>query len=78
MYKVGKYVYKSKEHYQKLLLKVSLIFAFSIFALMSLKYNMPFWLYNGTSWLSIIMIIHLALRYAKSKELIKNYIFNEY
>ncbi len=78
MYKVGKYQYKSKKHYEMLLIVAGSIFLISIFNLVALQNYMPEWLYLTTVGVSIIMSVHLFFRYAKSKNWIKEYMFNEY
>lgn len=78
MYKEGKYEYKSKEHYQRLLISVGVAFLASVFALIQLKANMSVALYNITVTISIMMIFHLSLRFALSKNWISKYPLNEY
>lgn len=77
MYKVGKYNYKSKESYQKLLIRTALIFIVCSMLLIKFKPDMNYYLYISTFLLSNIMTLHLILRYMFSKGKIKKYIFNE-
>lgn len=78
MYQVGKYKYKSKEQYQKILIGAFVIFFISSLILLYLRDNMNFYLYKFTYYLSLVMMLHLFFRYSKSKDWIENYVFNEY
>lgn len=78
MYKLGKYKYESIEAYQRLLKTTFSVFLICTFFLIFLKEDMSLILFNFTFYLAILMMLHLALRFAKSKKWLKNYIFNEY
>lgn len=77
MYKQGKYNYKSKYHYEKLLIRIILIFFICSLILIQLRNSTNFYIYIFTLTLSNIMIIHLIFRLMVSKGKIKKYIFNK-
>lgn len=77
MYKVGNYIYKSKESYQRLLRIVIIIFAIMLLILTNLKDDMYLLVYIITIIIDIAMIVHLILKYMHSEKKIK-YPFNEY
>ncbi len=76
-HKVGKYTYKSQKAYERLLIRVGMIFVICLFLLFFLKDNMSDALFYFTTFVDVAMIIHLLFRYLHSKKKIK-YIFNEY
>lgn len=76
-YKVGNYKYKSQKDYEKLLIKVGLIFIICLYPLNILKNNMNILIFYITLIIDVLMIIHLSLRLMHSKKIIK-YVLNEY
>ncbi|MDA3855142.1 MAG: hypothetical protein PF569_02700 [Candidatus Woesearchaeota archaeon] len=78
MYKQGKYKYKSQKAYENKLIAISSLFFFVMLFLLLLKDGMNIFLFNFTFYLSMIMIVHLFLRFISSKGIIKSYVFNEW
>ena len=76
MYKVGKYTYKSAKHYQMLLVKVWLVFLVCFFLLIWMRDSMATLTFQITLLIDMAMLIHLPLRIADSRKVIK-YIFRE-
>jgi uncharacterized membrane protein YjjP (DUF1212 family) len=77
MYKQGKNKYKSKEDYQRLLIKVMAVFFVCGFFLVVLKEGMNNLVFYPTFLLSVVMIVHLLFRFWRSRGFIKKYIFDE-
>lgn len=77
MYKQGKYKYKSQKAYEKLLIKLILLFLICLFFLFKLKENIHIFIYLFSVLTCCIMILHLKFRLMFSRGLIKKYIFNE-
>ena len=68
-YKVGSYVYNSKNDYEKMILGLLLLFIAAQVILYLYKSNLDLMIYVITSMISGLMVLHLILRFVISRRI---------
>ncbi len=77
-YKVGNYTYESKQKYIDTLGIVFVIFFVSGYFISFFKHLLNEFVYFGSIFLCMLMMLHLTIKYAYVRGKIKNYVFNDY
>jgi hypothetical protein len=77
-HKVGKYTYETKQHYIDTLATVFVIFFVSGYFISFFRQYLHDLIYFGSIAISMIMMLHLTLKYALLRGKIKSYRFDNY